>query len=46
MNYCKLFLLEKLHVIDFIDDNRLLNKRIEFISGCKNQNELLLKNVK
>ena len=46
INYCKLCLLEKLYIIDFIDDNRLLNKRNEFISGCKHQNKLLLKNVK
>ena len=46
INYCKLCLLEKLYIIDFIDDNRLLNKRNEFISGCKHQNKLLLKNIK
>ena len=46
INYCKLYLLEKLYIIDFIDDNRLLNKRNEFIRGCKHQNKLLLKNVK
>ena len=46
INYCKLCLVEKLYIIDFIDDNRLLNKRNEFISGCKHQNKLLLKNVK
>ena len=39
INYCKLCLLEKLYIIDFIDDNRLLNKRNEFISGCKHQNK-------
>ena len=46
INYCKLWLLKKLYIIDFIDDNRLLNKRNEFISGCKHQNKLLLKNIK
>ena len=46
INYCKLGLREKLYIIDFIDDNRLLNKRNEFISGCKHQKKLLLKNVK
>ena len=46
MNYYKLCLLEKLYIIDFIDSNRLVNKRNEFISGCKHQNKLLLKNVK
>ena len=42
----QIYFLEKLYIIDFIDDNRLLNKRNEFISGCKHQNKLLLKNVK
>ena len=46
INYCKLCLLEKLYIIDFIDDNRLLNERNEFISGCKHQHKLLLKNLK
>ena len=46
INYCKLCLLEKLYILDFIDDNRLLNKRSEFISGCKHHYKLLLKNVK
>ena len=46
INYCKLCLLEKLYILDFIDDNRLLNKRSEFISGCKHHCKLLLKNVK
>ena len=46
INYCKLCLLEKSYIIDFIDDNRLLNKRNEFISGCNYQNKLLLQNVK
>ena len=41
--YCKLYLLRKLYIIDIIDDNCLLNKRNEFISGCNNQNKLLVK---
>ena len=44
LNYCKLCLLEKLYIVDFIDDNCLLNKRNEFVSGFKHQNKLLLKN--
>ena len=35
INYCNLCLLEKLYIIDFTDDSRLLNKKNEFISGCK-----------
>jgi len=46
INYCKLCLLKKLYILDFIDDNRLLNKRSEFISGCKHLYKVLLKNVK
>ena len=41
LNYCKLFLLKKLYIIDFIE-NRLLNKRNEFISACEHHNKLLL----
>ena len=45
INYCKLRLLQKLHIIDFIDEYRLLNKRNEFISGFKHKIKSLLKNV-
>ena len=41
LNYCKLCLLKKLYIIDFIE-NCLLNKRNEFTSGCKHHNKLLL----
>ena len=33
--------LEKLYIIDFIDENRLLNKKNELISGCKHQKEII-----
>ena len=46
INYCKLCLLGKLYIIDFIDENCLLNKRNEFISDCKHQNKVLLKRIK
>ena len=46
INYCKSCLLKKLYTIDFVDVNCLLNKRNKFISGCKHQNKLFLKNVK
>ena len=46
INCCKSCLLKKLYTIDFIDVNCLLNKRNKFISGCKHQNKLFLKNVK
>ena len=46
INYCKLCLLEKMYIVDFIDDSCLLNKRNEFISGRKRQNKLSVKNIK
>ena len=33
INNCKLCLPEKWYVIDFINDNRILNIRNEFING-------------
>ena len=33
INFCPLCLAEKLHLIEHFNDNRLLNKRNEFISG-------------
>ena len=46
INSCSLCLAEKLHIIEHFNDNRLLNKRNEFISGCRHQVKLLLKNFK
>ena len=39
---CPLCLPEKLHLIEYFDDTRLLNKRSEFINHCRHQNKLLL----
>ena len=39
---CPLFLAEKLHLIEYFNDIRLLNKRSEFINHCRHQNKLLL----
>ena len=39
---CSLCLAEKLHLIEYFDDIRLLNKRSEFINHCRQQNKLLL----
>ena len=39
-----LCLAEKLHLIEFFYDIRLLNKRTDFINHCRHQNNLLLKN--
>ena len=43
---CPLCLAEKLHLTEYFDDIRLLNKRSEFINHCRHQNKLLLKNLK
>ena len=38
----KLCLLEKLYIIDcIVDDNRLLNRKNELISGCRHQKEII-----
>ena len=42
----KLCLMEKLYILNALGDERSLNKRTEFISKCRHQNKLLLKNVK
>ena len=43
---CPLCLAEKLHLIEYFNDIRLLNKRIEFINHCRHQNSQLLKRLK
>ena len=42
-DHCPLCLVKKLHLIEYSDDIRLLNKRSEFINHCRYQNKLLLK---
>ena len=42
-NYCKLCLMEKLYMNNSIGDERLLNKKSEFVSKCRRQNKLLIK---
>ena len=37
INFCPLRLAEKLHLIEHFNDNRLLNERNEFISGCRHR---------
>ena len=44
-NFCLLYLATKVHLLEHFNDNRLLNKRNEFISGCRLQVKLLLKNL-
>ena len=45
-NYCRLCLTEKFFIINSIGDNRVLNKRSEFVNKCRHQNQYLIKNVK
>ena len=45
-NFCKLCLMEKLYILNALGDERCLNKKSEFISKCRHQNKLLLKNIK
>ena len=45
-NYCRLCLTEKFSIINSIEDNRVLNKRSEFVNKCRHQNKYLIKNVK
>ena len=42
----KLCLMEKLYILNALRDERCLNKRTEFISKWRHQNNVLLKNVR
>ena len=42
-NYCKLN--ENLYINNPIGDERLLNKKSEFVSKCRKQNKFLIKSV-
>ena len=43
---CPLCLGRILHLIEYFDDIRLLNKRSEFINHCRHQNNLLFESFK
>ena len=43
---CPLCLAEKLHLKEYFDDIRFLNKRNGFINHCRHQNKLLLNSLK
>ena len=45
-DFCKLCLMEKLYILHALRDERCLNKKSEFISKCRHQNKLLLRNIK
>ena len=44
-SFCKLFLMEKLYKNNSIGDERLLNKKSEFVNKCHHQDKLLLKKL-
>ena len=44
--FCLLFLAEKVAVVEHFNDNRLWDKRNEFVSGCRHQIKLFLKSFK
>ena len=43
INFCSLCSSEIVHLIEHFNDNRVLSKRNELISGCRHQVQLLLK---
>ena len=43
---CLLCLHEKLEIVNFEDQDHLLNKRSELISKCRHANKYLLRNYK
>ena len=46
INKCSLCLHEKLEIVNFEDQDHLLNKRHELISKCRHVNKHLLRNYK
>ena len=45
-DFCKLCLMEKLCILNTLEDERCLNKKSEFIGKCRHQNKFFLKNIK
>ena len=43
---CKLCLMKNFNFLNALGDERCLNKNSEFISKCRHQNKLILKNIK
>ena len=46
LKMCKLCLIEKVWIINHINDNNMLNKKSEFINKCRHLKKFLLKHVK
>ena len=45
MAFAKLYLTEKFWLLKHFNDKHLLNKKSEFTSKCRHENELLVKSV-
>ena len=45
-NYCKLCLTERFYIIQSLDDKNVLNQKSELVNKCRNENNLLLSDVK
>ena len=45
-DFCKLYLMEKLYILNALGNKRCLNKKSDFLSKLCHQNKLLLKNIK
>ena len=43
INFCPLCIAERVHLTEHFNGNQLINKRNEFISGCRHQVKLLMK---
>ena len=46
LTMCKLYLMEKLWIINHINDKNMLNKKSELINKCRHLKKFLLKDVK
>ena len=46
INFCPLCLAEEVHLVEHFNDNPLLNKTNELISGCRHQVKLMLERFK
>ena len=44
-DFCKLCLTEKYFILNNLGDNKLLNKKSEFVNKCHHQKKLLLSSI-
>ena len=44
-DFCKLCLTEKYFILNNLEDNKLLNKKSEFVNKCRHQKKLLISSV-